>query len=122
MSTLIKPFTKHYLSEVVSLVHATTRISYRPFYPPEAIDYFIAYHSSENIEHDRQKGYGIVLMDDDTIIESDTLIERLLHTYESENNVGIIGVPNIIPKKAPYLVKYAKYTSAILSIVMFCPP
>lgn len=40
------------LAEIIELVHKTTLHSYSPYYPKEAIDYFIEYHSVENIKND----------------------------------------------------------------------
>jgi GNAT superfamily N-acetyltransferase len=46
---------------VLPIIHGTTRKSYENYYPPEAIQYFLDYHSPENIIDDLKHGYGIGL-------------------------------------------------------------
>jgi GNAT superfamily N-acetyltransferase len=62
------------LEEIIDLVHKTTLYSYSKDYSKEAIDYFIEYHSPENIGHDIESGFALVLVQDDLVVSTGTLL------------------------------------------------
>jgi len=74
MNEELRKFKDRDLEEIVELVHRTTRESYRSFYPKEAIDYFIDYHSPQNIKEDAGNGTAVVLLMHDRIIGTGTLL------------------------------------------------
>jgi GNAT superfamily N-acetyltransferase len=70
---LIRKFRVEDLEVVKQLVDTTITISYREAYPQEAIDYFLLFHSSENIREDAERGCTIVL-ETDRIVGTGTLL------------------------------------------------
>ena len=59
MFEIRKATTKDY-PEIQNLIHFTVRTCYPAIYPPEVVDFFIQYHSLDEIE--RRAGSGIVLV------------------------------------------------------------
>lgn len=66
------------LEKILSLSHETIYTSYKPFYPKEAIEYFIRYHSMDSIREDFKNGYSIVCSNDGHIIGTGSLVGRTI--------------------------------------------
>jgi GNAT superfamily N-acetyltransferase len=70
---LIRKFRGEDLEVVKQLVDTVIKISYREAYPQEAIDYFLLFHSAENIREDADRGCTFVL-ETDRIVGTGTLL------------------------------------------------
>lgn len=73
MDFRIEKFDIRYLDDVYSLIVKTVENCYYEYYPREAIDYFISYHSKAAISRDGEN--LIILMVDDIIVGTGTLID-----------------------------------------------
>jgi len=51
------------------------------------------------------KGKYIIILDDDTQITQNTLVEKMVHYMNKYKNIGMAGVSNLIPPNANILVK-----------------
>ena len=60
----IRKFRVEDLEVIKQLIDTTITISYRGVYPEEAIDYFLVYHSENNILEDANHGCMLVLIMD----------------------------------------------------------
>jgi len=70
---LIRKFRIEDLEVVKQLIDTTITISYRGVYPQEAIDYFLLFHSENNILEDAARGCTDVLVTD-RIVGTATLL------------------------------------------------
>ncbi len=77
---------------IVSVIHETTLVSYSSYYPQEAINYFISYHSKENISKDMENGTTVACLENGTIIATgmlcDSVIKRVF-VLPKYQNLGI---------------------------------
>jgi GNAT superfamily N-acetyltransferase len=64
---------------IIDLAHTTIRASYPPFYPAEAIDYFLAYHCIDNVGRDIRNGNSVLLLDNGKIVGTGTLSGTNIH-------------------------------------------
>ena len=62
------------LQSVYALVRNTIQVSYAGVYPPEAIVFFLDYHSPENILKDLNAGYIVVIESGGQILGTGTLL------------------------------------------------
>lgn len=62
------------LQSVYELVQNTIQVSYAGVYPPEAIVFFLDYHSTENILNDLNAGYIIFIESGGQILGTGTLL------------------------------------------------
>ena len=69
----IRKFCVEDLEVIKRLIDTTITISYREVYPEEAIDYFLAFHSENNILEDADRGCILVLIMD-RIVGTGTLL------------------------------------------------
>ncbi len=53
------------------------------------------------------RGDLLVTLDDDTRIGPDNLFEQMVAVFTREEMVGIVGVPNLVPQDAPWVVRRA---------------
>jgi len=61
------------LKNILELVQKTIRRSYADFYPKEALDYFLIYHSLESLHSDFETSYMLTAVQNDSIIGTGTL-------------------------------------------------
>lgn len=52
----VRLFDKKHLTEVVNVIHATIKTCYPEIYAPEVVDFFLDYHSEQNIVKKSSKG------------------------------------------------------------------
>ena len=60
------------LKEILTIVHDTVNRVYPNYYLPEVVDFFINYHSEENIKADIEKGTVYLILDNDCIVGTGT--------------------------------------------------
>ena len=72
--TILRRFTDNDLSAVYKLVQYTIDISYRSDYPENVIDFFKDYHTSESILEDAENGLTLVVLQEEQIIGTGTLL------------------------------------------------
>jgi GNAT superfamily N-acetyltransferase len=95
------------LNAILSLSHETIKVSYRPYYPEEAVKYFIAYHSIDSIREDTKNGYSIVCLVDGKIVGTGSLAGRtvkrvFIHPSEQGKGFGSL-IMSEIERKAKML-------------------
>ncbi len=73
MDFRIEKFHIRYLDEIYMLIVETVKSCYFEYYPKEAVDFFISYHSKEAIKNDSEN--VIILKADDNIIGTGTLVD-----------------------------------------------
>ena len=87
------------LQAVYKLVQNTIQISYAGVYPPEAIEFFKNYHSTENILKDLATGYIVVAEADGRILGTGTLLGTDVRRVFIDPEYQRHGIGKIIAKK-----------------------
>lgn len=64
------------LEHISELVRNTIEVSYADFYPEEALDYFLNYHSPESIRFDFQREYMLTALKNNSVIGTGMLSGR----------------------------------------------
>ncbi|MBL7136607.1 MAG: glycosyltransferase [Candidatus Marinimicrobia bacterium] len=53
------------------------------------------------------KGKILIILDDDTQLGTPNIFSKLVETVKTEPNVGMVGVPNLVPENGSWIVKAA---------------
>lgn len=75
MYCMIRVFTKTDLPTLHQMIVYTVDVSYSSVYPPLAVDYFKKYHSQERITERNKAGLILVLVKDNFIIGTGSLLD-----------------------------------------------
>ena len=100
----IKDYSIDDLDDLYRLVQETIAISYPEFYPPAAVEAFSRYHSTDQIQHDAEEGYTIILRVNGEIMGTGTLtganVKRVfIHPSYQGKGYGKLTIA-ILEKKA----------------------
>ena len=75
-SIVIREFIPSDLDAVAELVYGTIETSYAGIYGPESKNFFVEYHSLDNILNDASNGYTVVALYGTEIVGTGTLLEN----------------------------------------------
>ncbi|MFC2100678.1 GNAT family N-acetyltransferase [Bacteroidota bacterium] len=85
-----KDFTPDKIDELILFLKKCIIECYRPYYPKEAVDYFLKYHNKEKMLEKAKMGNFILLLNQDKIIGTGCIIKDIIEVIfvdpEYQNN------------------------------------
>jgi len=96
---IMRKFEQKDIEPVYSLIVDTLDKSYAGVYPEEAIDFFKEYHNKDNILHDCDKGYTIVIEYYGRIVGTGTLTGTNIRRVFVDSNFQRHGLGLVITKE-----------------------